>query len=358
MRAQAPATIEPRDVAASARLADVLLALLVTGLSAAIFLLFAAGEIGGLLFLGGHILVCAIPLAVMLAERPQIRRESAVLAIGALFMGPLGAAGSLLALLLSIPMRRAATPFHRWREMLFGFDDGEDHAPPLSGSPGSVSNLASFSDVLAFGTTPMKLNIVALIGREFRPVFAPVLQKALRDNVPAVRVQAAAVAAALEHDFHQRQSDAEADITTQGATADNFTRLGAIHADFAASGLLEEERTRAHLHDAERALRAALELDPRHIDARRRLGELLAFHGQASEAATLLQPLLAQGTRDAETVAAWGEAMLRLGDGDRLRAAAAALAADGMAAADTALGQALSVWMPSEGQAQPQRVRT
>lgn len=338
--------ISKDDLAPAAGLGDVVLALVVSAISAAGLLAFEGGHVGWLIFLATHLVAGALPLCVLALERPALRREPMLLAFGTLTMGPLGALGALLAALLSRPFMRAATPFHRWREMLFGFDEGEVQGSPLSAAPGAVSNLASFSDVLAFGTTPMKLNIVALIGREFRPVFAPVLQKALRDPVPAVRVQAAAVAAALEHDFHKLQSEAEADIQAQGANADRFARLGNIHADFAASGLLEAERNRAHLHDAERSFRAALELDPRHHDSRRSLGILLAMHGSASEAATLLQPLLAQGTRDSETISAWCEAMLRLGDGERLRAAAAALSADGMTAADSALGQALSLWMP------------
>lgn len=347
MNTPSPPDISGNDLAPAAGPGDVVLALVVSVMSTAGFIAFAGGHAGLLIFVATHLVATSLPLAVLALERPVLRREPLLLALGAFTMGPLGALGALLAALLARPFMRTATPFHRWREMLFGFDEGEVQGPPLSAAPGAVSNLASFSDVLAFGTTPMKLNIVALIGREFRPVFAPVLQKALRDPVPAVRVQAAAVAAALEHDFHKLQSEAEADIQAQGANADRFTLLGNIHADFAASGLLEAERNRTHLQDAERAFRAALELDPRHHDARRSLGILLAMHGSASEASTLLQPLLAQGTRDSETVSAWCEAMLRLGDGERLRAAAAALSADGMAVADNALGQALALWVPA-----------
>lgn len=357
MSARVLPDIGPQDMARNAGIGDVILALIVSVISVAGFIAFATDQIGGLVFLALHLAICALPLSILALERPRLRREPLLLAMGTLTMGPLGALGALLAALLSYPFARSATPFHRWREMLFGFDDGEDQGAMFPSAPGSVGNLASFADVLAFGTTPMKLNVVALIGREFRPVFAPVLQKALRDPVPAVRVQAAAVAAALEHDFHKLQSEAEADISAQGANADRFTRLGAIHADFAASGLLETERNRTHLHDAERAFRAALELDPRHHGARRHLGMLLALHGNASEAATLLQPLLTQGTRDADTVAAWCEAMLRLGDGERLRAAAAALSADGLATQDSRLGQALTLWMPATPPARAQAVR-
>ncbi|HRE61107.1 MAG TPA: hypothetical protein PL096_08355 [Micropepsaceae bacterium] len=338
--------ISKDDLARATGPGDVVLALGVSAISVAGFLAFAGGHAGWLIFAATHLVATALPLCVLALERPALRRDPLLLALATFTMGPLGALGALVAALLARPFARAATPFHRWREMLFGFDEGEEHGAILSARPGAVSNLASFSDVLAFGTTPMKLNVVALIGREFRPVFAPVLQKALRDPVPAVRVQAAAVAASLEHDFHKLQSKAEADIQQHGANAERFTRLGNIHADFAASGLLEAERNRAHLTDAERAFRAAIELDPRHHEARRSLGILLAFHGNAGEAAALLQPLLAQGTRDPDTISAWCEAMLRLGDSERLRAAAAALSADGMAAADTALGQALSLWMP------------
>ena len=66
---------------------------------------------------------------------------------------------------------------------------------------GRSSGLASFRDILAFGSFQDKQAALAIITRRFTPPLAPALRMALNDPDAAIRVQAATAAARIEDLF-------------------------------------------------------------------------------------------------------------------------------------------------------------
>jgi hypothetical protein len=132
------------------------------------------------------------------AARADIRLPM-LLTVSTAALGHAGAAGTLVTIMLAHWYGRNALPFEEWYQSLFPDTERDDNVEMLnriadaeSRDGGSVS---AFNDVLAFGSLPQKQSLIALIGSSFRPLFGPVLKKALLDNNNAIRVQAGATLA-------------------------------------------------------------------------------------------------------------------------------------------------------------------
>lgn len=61
---------------------------------------------------------------------------------------------------------------------------------------------ASYRDIISFGSIPQKRNALEKIGRYFRPEFVPMLQMALNDPNPSIRVYAGTIFTQLETQFY------------------------------------------------------------------------------------------------------------------------------------------------------------
>jgi tetratricopeptide (TPR) repeat protein len=171
----------------------------------------------------------------------------------------------------------------------------------------------SFTDAVTNGTIEQKQAIVALIARRFSPAFAPALRKALEDPVPAVRVQAAAAAAAIEQRFSARAMKLEQAAAKRAGQAGHFRELGALYAEMADSGILEKARADAARAKALEHFRTVLTLIPDDPEALSASAKLLLDQGKPKEATQRLSLALAKTQDDAALAALLVEALMREG---------------------------------------------
>jgi len=222
-----------------------------------------------------------IVLAVL--RRRSADGPSTVLFAGlALSAGPAGALTALFAQIFHGLFKRGATPFEEWHRMIFLRDETE-RRDYRTASARRAGLLTAYTDVFAFGRIEEKRTALERIAREFRPALAPALRLALRDPVPSVRVQAAAVIAELDAKGTERATrlrDA-AEITGVGA---NWSALGRHLEDEAATGLYDRDRSAAMRSEAIEAFGRALEADGEDPRARAALGRLLLAGGEAEAA--------------------------------------------------------------------------
>ena len=122
--------------------------------------------------------------------------------------GPIGAIGSMLAIVLTVFHRRKEDSFEEWYESLFPESiadfQGELMARIRANDRGESQGISAFSDILAFGTVTQKRELITLITKHFEPRFAGVLKIALDDTNNSTRVQAASAVAKIQDDFSTR----------------------------------------------------------------------------------------------------------------------------------------------------------
>jgi len=252
------------------------------------------------------------------------RRAALLLFLSVAFCGPFGGPGALLSAIAHRWFRRHATPLVEWYEALFPAPEREPardlYDMIVSGRDLSKqSGVASFTDVLATGTTEQKRATITLMTRFFRPAFAPALKRALADPEPAIRVQAATAAAEIEGSFQERaQALAEA-VKTEPKNAARHFAMARHHDDYAFSGLLDIEREAENRSLALKAYMRCLDLAPEHADALAAVGRILLRKGEFLEAATVLGEAVGSGRASPAMLDFYLEALFRLGDYARLR---------------------------------------
>lgn len=227
-------------------------------------LLIAIGVEGGLLalaylvpgtgFLLGLIHAGLIVLLGLATYRAWLRKGAyAMLSVLTLTTAFFGVLAPLL-LLLMLPMfghfRRRATPFEEWYRSLFPkarltpsqrlYESILRNEVPGAGSGGVVS----FMDVIAKGQTEQKYAVIAMIARNHRPAFTPVLNAALNDNANEIRVQAATAIARLTDDFLKRIQRLEDQLAVDNEDMEVREALAQAYDDYAYSGLLEADHKR------------------------------------------------------------------------------------------------------------------
>lgn len=286
-----------------------------------------------------------------LSGRPP-RRHAALLAVSVPCLGALGAAGVVMCAVAEGLFRPHARGFMAWYDDLFPEEDQEAAELLLNrlragGDPASgAADLSSFTDAVTYGTIEQKQAIVALIARRFTPAFAPALRQALNDPVPAVRVQAAAAAAAIEARFAARGMALEREAAAHGHPLGSLRELGRLHAEMAKCGLLESARSDAARDKALDYYRRALALAPQDPNVLSAYGALLLDKGDAVQATAVLRDALGTAQRSASTAALLTEALLRQGRFQELRdfAATARGKFDGTASERERLDETLALW--------------
>lgn len=253
------------------------------------------------------------------------RRAAVLMFLAVAALGPFGAPAALATAVLHRWFRRHATPFEEWYKGLFP-DPEQKPARDLydmivSGRDLSKeSGVASFTDVLATGTTEQKRATITLMARFFRPVFAPALKRALADSEPAIRVQAATAAAEIESDFQERAQRLSTAVVAAPEDADAQFAMAKHFDDYAFSGLLDVEREADNRNLALEAYLRCLDLKPDDLAARAAVGRLLLRKGEFHEAATVLGDAVVSGQATPAMLDFYIEALFRLGDYERIRA--------------------------------------
>jgi polysaccharide biosynthesis protein PelE len=156
--------------------------------------------------------------------------------------------------------------------------------------PAAQSTVAPFVDVLAVGTVRQKHLTLVLISDHFRADFAPALRRALNDNEPAIRVQAATAVARIETRFLERGMALEAAHAGAPDDVDHMAALAAHHADFAATGLLDDERAEATCRQALSLYERCRAHKPDEVSFALAIGRLLLRMKRPAEALDVLEP--------------------------------------------------------------------
>ncbi|MEO5367518.1 MAG: hypothetical protein H7831_14430 [Magnetococcus sp. WYHC-3] len=244
-----------------------------------------------------------------------------LLAIFAVPLGPVGVVGVLFAFFMFVRYRRDATPFGEWYAALFP-EDTVDASEGLlrrlkiiadSGGQAGAADITPFLDVLNFGEQRQKLAMITLISRHFRPVFAPLLKRALGDGDNAIRVQAATAVSQIENRFTARSLILERALEHRPDSPDVVLELARHFDDYAFTGILDSVRESENRERALAAYRQYLALRPGDDAARTVVGRSLIRNHRLEEAVSFFEQALAEGRRDPQMVLWYMECLYRMG---------------------------------------------
>lgn len=262
--------------------------------------LAVAGHIAPWLAVVAHLLTAGVLAGVARAARDAHRARALwLLAVGVGGLGPMGAAGAVLAVGLGRWFDRRATPIDEWRRALFpeGEVDKDEALWALVGVRQSDqrAGIAPFVDVLEHGALAQKQAVVALIARHFRPAFAPALRLALKDPQNAVRVQAATAVSLIEAGATSSALELERQRRERPGDLALLRELARHEDQYAFTGLLDAAREQESRTRAIEAFRAYLAARPDDAGAWHELGRLFARLGQYDEALPCLREALRLG---------------------------------------------------------------
>lgn len=275
-------------------------------------------------------------------------RFPGLLTITTTFLGVLGPLFTLVTVLLYLVFRTVATNFHEWYVSLFPehhYGEAEMLYEQISTGrdQSTASAQDSFIDIMGLGTPGQKQAVVALVSRNFRPVFTPALKLALADKDPSVRVQAATAVARVENQFHEKWLTLESRTQRHPKDSVAWHALARHLDDYAFAGLLDVAREAEIRTRALTAYRACYELHPENSGARCDLGRLLLRLGNVLETAQILEPLIPT-SRDARVLSWYTECLYRLRRFEELRVLAADIPARIGGALPEGLSDLVKLW--------------
>lgn len=219
-----------------------------------------------------------------------------LLAVSTAALGPVGVVGTLLTAILGQRSLRRAPSFEEWYQSIFPATEEAANIKLVDQIEGEdlarVEQLASFSDVLAFGSLRQKQDLIALISRNFRPEFGPILKRALNDPESVIRVQAATAMSLLESSIAGRT------VALRDRARDNpedpaALRALALHYDtWLFSGILDPKREEDVLAAALGAYEKCLAAEPGNPETRLAAGRLLLRCKRYREASECFNSIL------------------------------------------------------------------
>jgi tetratricopeptide (TPR) repeat protein len=253
---------------------------------------------------------CGIMLGVTLVldQRERHRQDSRVLAVAVVTTAVSGPIGAALSALLGIYLRYRKLETEllaNWYERISGHKDQdavlELHERIQAGRTLNpfVDARARFAAILRSGPLEEKQRVLSVITQKYHPGFAGLLQLALRNQDPPIRVQAAAVAARLKENERVkiRALMAELEAVSGQAFEQKLDLAGKVGASLD-SALLDDQDAAAGRMLAEAACRDVIEHDPPNSLAYLQLAHLLMGQKNYSEAADLLRPLAGQSIEE------------------------------------------------------------
>lgn len=249
----------------------------------------------------------------------------ALLLITTIPLGPVGAAGVLLAMLLWLWYSLFSTPFMEWFRTIFpspvisrpeAIDEDLRTGRDEAAKPYEVD---SFMDVLRYGNDDQKRRALSKITTFFTPRFAPALRFALQNESNMIRVQAATAISMVENRFLKRLMMMEK-VYKQHRKQDVGTVLALANFldDYAFSGILDEARERNCRVQAKDLYQEYLAQVPKDGVTRTRYGRLLLRLNELDHAIEQFEQAFEE--RPSATRVAWvAETYFRMGDFARLR---------------------------------------
>lgn len=296
--------------------------------------------------LGLHALTCAALFAVPPAVRTGAwAGPLRLLAVLLPALGPFAVMAGIVALAATPLLRRRSLDAEVWRATLFpapeedGLDDRLRRLEENTDAQREAGRVVAFADVLRLGELPQQERVVALMAREYRPDFAPLLRAALNAPTRPLRAQAAAALTVVETRF---TAEAQA-LRGQGGGPALARKLD----ELANSGLLEEGRARALRSEAACIWAERTASAPLDADAAASFGRDLLQLDEVTAARDALERAHAGGLRSPALIGWLAEARFRTGDLDGveelIRAHQAALAP--LLDANSPLAPALRLWL-------------
>lgn len=247
----------------------------------------------------------------------------AVVALLLTVTGPLAPVTALAVWPLYKWYEREAIPFEEWYASLFpeirSSLAADQYQAIMRGERSGESAVASFIDVLRRGSTDKKIAVIALLSKNFRPDFAPVLKVALSDETSAIRVQAATAVAKIEDRFVKQVQKFERALERSPNDNAHKRQLAMLYDAYAFTGILDAARERAN---REKALDLWIEVfgsDPTNEEAWLAVGRLLMRLEQHDVAANWFVDTVLGGHATPEIAAWYMEALFHLGRTAELR---------------------------------------
>ncbi|MFN3076152.1 MAG: hypothetical protein ABT940_04595 [Alphaproteobacteria bacterium] len=281
-----------RDTSIQALLGTVMAAVVAGSLEGWLYSLLAAGHVTWQMAVVYHVAITALLLGFVgvCIWRDSGVRTAAILLIAEASLGPLGCVGSVLMIVLFLFFRRRAHSFLAWYLDLFPTEKkslGQDLFDKLitgRARDDDKESVSTFADLLAHGTPQQKQVILALLARNFQPVFAPVLHRAMNDPDATVRVMAATVVAKVENEFLVRVMALRTACRNAPDHHDTWLSMARLYDDYAFTGLLDADRERENRALAEEAHRHCLSIRPEGIASWLAVGRLCLRGGRIEEA--------------------------------------------------------------------------
>lgn len=142
-------------------------------------------------------------------KRGEDLRYPVILILGVFGAGPFGVGGFLFFSLVRPLFSLFATPPKEWFEGLFPVQHQTAFATIYQrvsshwDDYGNLNEVSSFNDIFACGTIAQKQAVLDAIVKDFQPVYAPVLLRALDDPENTIRIHAGAIIAKIDFDFEK-----------------------------------------------------------------------------------------------------------------------------------------------------------
>lgn len=246
-----------------------------------------------------------------------------LLAVSTTALGPIGAAGTLLTIGLARWYLRHALPFEEWYRSIFPDTEKSANAALVEQIEGpefrDTEPLSSFSDVLAFGSLRQKQDLVAFISRHFRPVFGPVLKRALNDGESVIRVQAATAMSTLENSLMERTLALTERVRQSPGDHEALRALASHYDTCLFSSILDPKREEELLSGAIRAYGECLSAEPRNSATRLAAGRLLLRSKRFREAAECFERAFDSQSPTSNAVLWYMESLFQLGKFEEIR---------------------------------------
>ncbi len=237
-------------------------------------------------------------------------RYTMMLLAGSAFMGPFGALGSLLMVVLGLFYGPLSHNFRYWYDSIFPRDEStlpeEIYQALLQGrdeNPKEYS-VISFLDIMTIGSESQKRHALSKMTSRFHPSFAPAFLKALTDKSNTVRVQAATAISKIENAFHERLLAIESLDDEHPDTAVIKKALAEHYDGYAFTGILDPDRERENREKAHNAYLEYLALKPDDVEARLKVGRLLLRMGKTAEATDWFRKCIGEGYRS-QAIQTW-----------------------------------------------------
>ncbi len=237
-------------------------------------------------------------------------RYTMMLLVTTAFMGPFGAVGSLLMVLLGLFYGPLSHNFRYWYESIFPKDETtlpeQIYASLIQGrdeNPKEYS-VVSFMDVMVIGSEEQKRHALSKMTSNFYPSFAPAFRKALVDKSNTIRVQAATAISKIENSFHERLLAIES-LNDEYPNNAVIKKALADHYDgYAFTGILDADREMENRSKAYTTYLEYLALKPDDTNVRLKVGRLLLRMDKAMEAADWFRTCIKEGYHS-PSIRAW-----------------------------------------------------